>query len=85
MELVFVGVVAAVVVAVAEPVRLDADGGGLALRVGARAGDVAVAARLVRLVRRLVVLAVVDAVANLCLGNTPARQSAFDVVMNLLL
>ena len=47
MELVFVGIVSAVVVAVAEPVRFDADGRRLALHVGARAGDVSAAARLV--------------------------------------
>jgi len=75
VEFVFVGVVSAVVVAVAEPVRLDADGRRLALHVGARAGDVSVAARLVRLVGRFVVLAVVDAVANLRLGNTPGNKA----------
>ena len=71
MKLIFVGVVAAVVVAVAEPVRLDADGGGLALHVRARTGDVPAAALLDRFVRGLVVLAIVDAVAHLRFGYTP--------------
>ena len=69
MERVLVRVVSAVVVAVAEPVRLHADGGRLAGEVVRRAGDVAVPAGAHALVRRLVVLAVVDAVAHLALGD----------------
>ena len=69
VERVLVRVVPAVVVAVAEPVRLHANGGRLAGEVVGRAGDVAVPARALALVRRLVVLAVVDAVAHLALGD----------------
>ncbi len=65
MELLFVGVVAAIVVAVAKPVRLNADGGGLALHVRAGAGQVTSGAMIDGLVGSLVVLTVVDAVANL--------------------
>ncbi len=42
--------------------------------MGARAGDVAAAALLDRFVGSLVVLAVVDAVAHLSLGNTPLMK-----------
>jgi hypothetical protein len=43
--------------------------------VGARASDVAAAALLDRFVGSLIVLAVVDAVAHLSLGNTPRMES----------
>jgi hypothetical protein len=75
MELFFIGIVSTVVVSIAQPVGLDTDGGGLALHVGARAGDVSAAALLNRFVGSLVVLAVVDAVAHLSLGNTPLMKS----------
>ena len=73
MELVFVGVVAAIVVAVAKPVRLNADGRGLALHVRAGAGQVSSGAMVDSFVGRLVVLAVVDAVANLSLRDTSEK------------
>lgn len=64
VQWILVAVVAAVVVAVAEPVGLDADVGLLALEVVGRASRVH-RASLVGLVRGDVVLAVVDAVADL--------------------
>ena len=69
MKRILVRVVATVVVAVAEPVGLHADGRRLAGQVVGRAGDVAVAAGVLALVRRVAVLAVVDAVAHLALGD----------------
>ena len=65
MKRVLVRVVPAVVVAVAQPVGLYADGGGLAGEVIGRTGDVAILAGDLTLVRRAVVLAVIDAVAHL--------------------
>ena len=85
MELIFVGVVTAVVVAVAKPVWLHADGGRLALHVRARAGDVAAAAGVLRFVRGLVVLTVVDAVADLGLRDAPEEENAIFVLESLMI
>ena len=84
MEFVFVRVVAAVVVTVAKPVGLDADGGGLAGELAGAAGDVPVLADGVRFVRRLVVLAVVDAVANLGLGYATVVALASEFAVGAL-
>ena len=69
VQLVLVRVVATIVIAVAQPVRLQADGGGLAGQLAAGAGDVLVVADGQGLVGGGVVLAVVDAVADLRLGD----------------
>lgn len=64
VQRILIAVVAAIVVTVAQPVRLDADIRLLALEMIGRAGRVA-RASLVRLVARYVVLAVVHPVADL--------------------
>ncbi len=79
MELIFIGVVAAIVVAVAKPVRLNADGRGFALHVSAWTGQVSSGALVDSFVGRLVVLAVVDAVANLRLRNTSEKNNMKNV------
>ena len=65
MQLIFIRVVTTIIVSITKPIRLDADGRIRSLDMSIRTINISILARLQRLIAGRVVLAVVDAIANL--------------------
>jgi hypothetical protein len=74
MNRIFIGIITAIVVAIAQPVRFNANVRFFTLQVIRWAGRVHWTS-LMRLIRRCVVFTIVDSVADLRLRNAPAIQA----------
>ena len=71
MQFNLIGIVTAIVIPIAQPIRFDTNGSILALNMVIRTSHILIFASLKRLIGSTVILAIIDTITHLAIGNTP--------------